>query len=155
MNKQNKSYSDRISSVDKEILNAFDRWKQKTYKLNKSKSVEEHKKRRLKAKVERREQDKQRRADLVAFACSASKEKFFSSNEWKKLRFNALQKYRNKCCSCGASSLSGTVLHVDHVKPRSIYPELAFDIKNLQVLCADCNLGKGVQSTRVVLRKSK
>jgi hypothetical protein len=34
-------------------------------------------------------------------------------------------------------------LHVDHVKPRSKYPELALDLDNLQILCAACNTRKG------------
>ena len=33
-------------------------------------------------------------------------------------------------------------IHVDHIKPRSKYPELELDINNLQVLCEDCNIGK-------------
>jgi 5-methylcytosine-specific restriction endonuclease McrA len=33
-------------------------------------------------------------------------------------------------------------LHVDHILPRSIYPEFALDIQNLQILCEDCNLAK-------------
>ena len=34
-------------------------------------------------------------------------------------------------------------MHVDHIKPRLRYPELALDMNNLQVLCAICNHGKG------------
>ncbi|MFC6439812.1 HNH endonuclease [Bowmanella sp. JS7-9] len=34
------------------------------------------------------------------------------------------------------------MLHVDHVKPRAKFPELALDINNLQILCETCNLGK-------------
>src|SRR5262249_39926358 len=30
----------------------------------------------------------------------------------------------------------------DHIKPRSKFPELELELGNLQVLCADCNLGK-------------
>ncbi len=37
----------------------------------------------------------------------------------------------------------GIPLHVDHIKPRSKYPDLALDINNLQILCESCNLGKG------------
>lgn len=33
-------------------------------------------------------------------------------------------------------------MHVDHIKPRSKYPELELEFTNLQILCADCNLGK-------------
>lgn len=47
-----------------------------------------------------------------------------------------------RCQCCGASQKDGAVLHVDHIKPRSKYPELEFDVNNLQVLCADCNIGK-------------
>jgi 5-methylcytosine-specific restriction endonuclease McrA len=38
---------------------------------------------------------------------------------------------------------SGSVMHVDHIKPRWKYPELSLSFENLQVLCKDCNLGKG------------
>lgn len=34
-------------------------------------------------------------------------------------------------------------IHVDHIKPRSIFPSLELDISNLQILCEACNLGKG------------
>jgi 5-methylcytosine-specific restriction endonuclease McrA len=33
-------------------------------------------------------------------------------------------------------------MHVDHIKPRSLFPLLAADPENLQVLCEDCNVGK-------------
>ena len=35
--------------------------------------------------------------------------------------------------------------HVDHVRPRSTHPALALEPANLQVLCQDCNLGKGTR----------
>lgn len=48
------------------------------------------------------------------------------------------------CCqSCGATPESGAVMNVDHIKPRKIYPELALTESNLQVLCHECNHGKG------------
>ena len=34
-------------------------------------------------------------------------------------------------------------MNVDHIKPRKKYPELALDKSNLQVLCEECNHGKG------------
>ena len=34
-------------------------------------------------------------------------------------------------------------MHVDHIKPRKLYPALALDVNNLQILCEVCNHGKG------------
>lgn len=68
---------------------------------------------------------------------------FLTSYEWRKLRMLALKKYGPKCQCCGASPTSGAIIHVDHIKPRRYHPELALDINNLQVLCQDCNHGKG------------
>lgn len=66
---------------------------------------------------------------------------FYNSMNWKKLRYQALARSSGKCECCGAAG-DKAPLHVDHIKPRSKYPELALDITNLQVLCADCNIGK-------------
>lgn len=59
------------------------------------------------------------------------------------MRYKVIKKSNGKCCACGKSAKDGAVLHVDHIKPKSHYPELALDISNLQVLCSECNLGKG------------
>jgi 5-methylcytosine-specific restriction endonuclease McrA len=67
---------------------------------------------------------------------------FFVSPSWKEVRYRALVLHGGKCQCCGASRKDGKQMHVDHIKPRSKYPELALDINNLQVLCEDCNLGK-------------
>jgi 5-methylcytosine-specific restriction endonuclease McrA len=67
---------------------------------------------------------------------------FLKSEDWKRLRYRALRRYGGRCMACGRSGKTAT-LNVDHVKPRRFYPELALDIGNLQVLCADCNRGKG------------
>jgi hypothetical protein len=67
---------------------------------------------------------------------------FYKSAAWRKLRFSVLKSNGAVCAACGASAKNGAVLHVDHIKPRSQYPELALDPANLQVLCEDCNLGK-------------
>jgi 5-methylcytosine-specific restriction endonuclease McrA len=63
---------------------------------------------------------------------------------WKELRYLALTLYGRKCQCCGTGEKSGKKLHVDHIKPRSKFPELQWDLSNLQVLCEDCNMGKGV-----------
>jgi 5-methylcytosine-specific restriction endonuclease McrA len=65
---------------------------------------------------------------------------FYQTREWRKLRFAALLKYGRKCMCCYATD---KVMHVDHVKPRSKFPELELELSNLQILCEDCNMGKG------------
>lgn len=67
---------------------------------------------------------------------------FFKTPEWQQLRYKILIKYGRKCMCCGAEPKDGVQLHVDHIKPRSKYPELELDEGNLQVLCEDCNMGK-------------
>lgn len=67
---------------------------------------------------------------------------FYASEAWRVVRYQALKKYAGACQCCGVRGGAGTPLHVDHIKPRSRYPELALEITNLQVLCQDCNLGK-------------
>jgi hypothetical protein len=68
---------------------------------------------------------------------------FYDSEEWMRLRYQALKAHKGRCECCGAQPGPGNPLHVDHIKPRSRYPRLALDITNLQVLCKKCNLGKG------------
>lgn len=67
---------------------------------------------------------------------------FYKSLAWRQVRYLAL---RNSvgCNFCGARARDGVYLHVDHVKPISKYPELRLSLDNLQVLCEDCNVGKG------------
>ena len=72
-----------------------------------------------------------------------SRHDFYDSQEWRELRYSVLKHYGFKCMACGRSPKKhGVVLHVDHIKPRSKFPELELDPMNLQVLCEDCNLGK-------------
>jgi 5-methylcytosine-specific restriction endonuclease McrA len=70
---------------------------------------------------------------------------FYASREWRRVRLKALEIHGSRCLCCGASPETGSVLHVDHVRPRSRYPDLSLDIDNLQVLCEACNIGKGAE----------
>ena len=64
---------------------------------------------------------------------------FYDSREWLDIRYRVLVKYGRECMCCGKTK---GVMNVDHIKPRSLYPELALEFDNLQVLCPDCNTGK-------------
>lgn len=65
---------------------------------------------------------------------------FYLSREWREIRYSVLKKYNRSCMVCFRSNIK---LHVDHIKPISKHPELALVFENLQVLCRDCNIGKG------------
>ncbi len=68
---------------------------------------------------------------------------FLRSHEWRRVRMIALKKYGARCQCCGATPATCAVMHVDHIKPRKFFPQLALDVTNLQVLCHECNHGKG------------
>ncbi len=87
-----------------------------------------------------KEKKKDRKAKRDAFIGS---ENFYTCKQWRELRAKALEKYECQCMMCGRSPKNDrVVLHVDHIKPKSKFPELALDINNLQILCACCNVGK-------------
>lgn len=86
------------------------------------------------------------RADAAPACLSA--DAFYRSYRWRSLRIDVLESNRERygavrceCCLSGETER----WHVDHICPRSTHPELALEPSNLQVLCADCNLGKGTR----------
>jgi HNH endonuclease len=68
---------------------------------------------------------------------------FLLSKAWKRARYKALRVHGGKCQACGASAATGARITVDHIRPRRLFPQLALEQGNLQVLCSDCNEGKG------------
>jgi hypothetical protein len=68
---------------------------------------------------------------------------FLLTYEWRKLRMQVISHYGARCMCCGASPKTGAVINVDHIKPRKLFPNLALDFDNLQILCSICNHGKG------------
>jgi len=46
------------------------------------------------------------------------------------------------CQECGRRIRNDYDLTVDHIKPRSKFPEFSLDNSNLQVLCRRCNSAK-------------
>jgi hypothetical protein len=88
-----------------------------------------------------------RRPDAVAVEWPGA-DAFYRSHRWRRARADALEANRDRYgslrCECCLTS-AASQWHVDHIRPRSSHPELALEPANLQVLCADCNLGKGVR----------
>jgi len=74
-----------------------------------------------------------------------SKRKSLPNNidyKWKKLRKIVLHRYGCRCMRCGITPTLKSDVHVDHIKPKSKYPDLKYEITNLQVLCSECNIQK-------------
>lgn len=93
---------------------------------------------------ERRWLEPSKKAVRVQRGKPAEKEgSFYATDEWRRLRYRALIRYGNACQCCGTGPRLGRALHVDHIKPRSKYPQLELELRNLQILCEGCNLGKG------------
>ncbi len=89
--------------------------------------------------------ENRRARKAVTFAAKVvkgAKESFHDSREWMALRYEVLKERGARCECCGATRADGVIIQVDHVKPRSLFPELALKKSNLQVLCRPCNLGK-------------
>ncbi len=73
-----------------------------------------------------------------------TKQDFFKSRAWKEMRVKVFDAYGRRCMKCGSTT---RIMQVDHIRPRSIRPDLALEFDNLQVLCSACNYAKGT-STR-------
>jgi hypothetical protein len=59
-------------------------------------------------------------------------------------RFEVLRRDNYKCRACGKSPAThkGIILHIDHIKPLAKGGRT--EVRNLQTLCGDCNVGKGI-----------
>ena len=74
---------------------------------------------------------------------SPASDAFLASYEWRRARMQALKTHGPRCQCCGATPATGATINVDHIKPRRLFPHLALEQSNLQILCQECNHGKG------------
>jgi uncharacterized protein (TIGR02646 family) len=74
----------------------------------------------------------------------------FSSSDWgvdwlMEIRSKIRAFYRGEqagiCCYCknDVSQVSAGNAHIEHIAPKSLYPQFMFEPKNLCVVCCDCN----------------
>lgn len=92
------------------------------------------------AKRSKRQLKRQRRMERKKSAIQKPKTiSFYETREWMELRYKVFKR-DGRVCSCCRTTFGE--MHVDHIKPRSRFPDLELDITNLQVLCRACNLGK-------------
>ena len=68
---------------------------------------------------------------------------FYKSYDWRKVRYDALKAGDGKCQLCGRGRHDGIILNVDHIISLRTNWKLRADLSNLQVLCNECNHGKG------------
>lgn len=68
---------------------------------------------------------------------------FYMSPEWTKLRDLVIKEEGRVCAECHRHIKNDSDVTVDHIRPRSRYPDLALKRENLRVLCRSCNSQKG------------
>ena len=74
------------------------------------------------------------------------------SHTWKggKITFRkreALKRDNYICQECGFTEKE--IMMVDHVKPNSVFPELAHEITNLMTLCPNCHQRKTIKEKKL------
>ena len=70
---------------------------------------------------------------------------FMQTIEYKLWKRTVLERDK-KCIQCG----SETNLHVDHIKPYKLYPELRLSLDNGRVLCKDCHYKTNTYGSKVL-----
>jgi 5-methylcytosine-specific restriction endonuclease McrA len=68
---------------------------------------------------------------------------FLKTEEWFLLKAQTIAKYGCTCMRCKKKISCWMDINVDHIKPRKLFPTLANDPNNLQILCGACNKAKG------------
>jgi 5-methylcytosine-specific restriction endonuclease McrA len=77
------------------------------------------------------------------------REAFYKSWDWRTLRMKVIKKYGRRCMCCGSTpgdlDTSGAPVRivVDHIKPLAKFWQLRLVPSNLQIMCDECNMGKG------------
>lgn len=67
----------------------------------------------------------------------------------KILRDHLLPRLQFRCCYCQQRKTErhGLTWDIEHVAPKSLYPQFLFDLSNLAISCKECNIAKGEKNT--------
>lgn len=79
----------------------------------------------------------------IAASIRAASVPVLKQDDWKALKKRVFETYGYRCMKCHHLHSIKKFVNVDHIKPRKLFPDLAFDFDNLQVLCGRCNKEKG------------
>jgi 5-methylcytosine-specific restriction endonuclease McrA len=60
------------------------------------------------------------------------------------------QSGRGRCCNKKCQCSLDSSFAVEHIKPKSKYPELTWDIRNMTILCTSCNSRKNDKAPKDV-----
>lgn len=63
----------------------------------------------------------------------------------KEIRESLEQMSHQKCCYCESPVIGITFAHIEHLYPKSKFPELSYKWDNLYYCCPVCNVNKGNQ----------
>lgn len=78
-----------------------------------------------------------------------ARNEFYESWDWRTARYKFLKDKGPRCMCCGSAAGDYTVggtpvrIVVDHIKPLYTHWHLRLDEANFQILCDECNQGKG------------
>lgn len=98
----------------------------------------------LKNKLDQRTKDfeKDVREIRQYYSPRAKFERWKATEDGKMWKEKQHKRQRGCCASCSfVIQVKGS--HIDHVQPLSKFPELATCVKNMRLLCPDCNTRKG------------
>lgn len=70
---------------------------------------------------------------------SDERERLRNSQEWTDWRKSVFKRDNYTCQDCGDK---GCELHPHHIKPKSLYKDIMFDVENGVTLCSDCHAEK-------------
>lgn len=99
----------------------------------------------LRAKVQAQaEADRKRRIQQYeATPERAADRAWYNAKRWRDFRAYALSLPENALCrGCKAQGIITPSTQLDHVKPRKEFPELAYELSNVQGMCGKCHRAK-------------
>ncbi len=73
---------------------------------------------------------------------------FYTTQRWKELREKVLRRDKYLCVECSRYGKKTPATVVHHIWERSRFPELEYDINNLECLCNSCHNKKHPEKGR-------
>jgi 5-methylcytosine-specific restriction endonuclease McrA len=70
-----------------------------------------------------------------------------NSPKWKQMREDVFKRDDFTCQKCFKR---GCEIHPHHIKPKSLFPNLVFELNNVITLCVKCHLQKGVHKYNIM-----